>query len=64
MENNNDKEKNHLKIVHKSENANSNVNDDKKPLSHDELMAKLSTLGTVQEREQAVVENLRRKGFN
>ena len=59
MENNN--EQNHLKIVHKSEDEKS-VNY-KKPLSHEELMAKLSTLGTVQEREQAVVENLRRKGL-
>lgn len=61
MENNN--EQNHLKIVHKSEDAKNTVNDGKKPLSHEELMAKLSTLGTVHEREQAVVENLRRKGL-
>lgn len=61
MENNNDnKENNHLKIVHKSEDKKIN---DQKPLSHEELMAKLDTLGTVHEREQAVVENLRRKGF-
>lgn len=60
MENNDNKSENHLKIVHKSESVKS---DDKKPLSHKELMAKLSTLGTVQEREQAVIENLKRKGF-
>lgn len=60
MKNNNYKKENNLKIVHKSEEV---KNSDKKPLSHEELMSKLSTLGTVQEREQAVVENLRRKGL-
>jgi hypothetical protein len=58
MEKNN--EESPLKIVHKSEEKKS---DGQKPLSFDELMAKLSTLETVQEREQAVVENLRRKGL-
>lgn len=33
------------------------------PLSHDELMAVLRTKGTVQSREDAVIENLRRKGL-
>lgn len=60
MKNNNDKKENNLNIVHKSEDI---KNDEKKPLSNEELMSKLSTLGTVQEREQAVVENLRRKGL-
>ncbi len=60
MEKNNE-EKNHLKIVHKAEDE--KKGDGQKPLSHNELMAKLSTLGTVQEREQAVIENLRRKGL-
>jgi len=50
-----------LKIVHKSDEV--KKGDGQKPLSHEELMAKLSTLGTVQEREQAVIDNLRRKGL-
>jgi len=55
------KENNHLKIVH-------NTNDDKKsdgkkPLSHEELLAEIGTKGTVMEREQVVIENLKRKGF-
>lgn len=33
------------------------------PLSHEELMAALRTKGTVMEREQAVIENLRRQGL-
>jgi len=33
------------------------------PLSHEELMAQISTKGTVFEREQCVVENLRRMGL-
>lgn len=61
MEKNN--EESPLKIVHKSDDKKNNVSDGQKPLSHEELMAKLGTLGTVQEREQAVIENLRRKGL-
>ena len=58
MENNN-----HLKIV-KSSNDDSDKNKPKeRPLSFDELMAQISTKGTVQEREQCVVDNLRRKGL-
>lgn len=54
-------ENNHLKIVKSSKDDYNKKNDGQKPLSHEELMAKLDTLGTVQEREQAVVDNLRRK---
>jgi hypothetical protein len=55
------KENNHLKIVH---NANDDKKSDgKKPLSHEELLAEIGTKGTVMEREQVVVENLKRKGF-
>ena len=34
-----------------------------KPLSQEELIAQINTKGTVYEREQCVVENLRKKGF-
>jgi hypothetical protein len=34
-----------------------------RPLSHEELMAQISTKGTVFEREMCVVENLRRMGL-
>ncbi len=34
------------------------------PLSSDELIQKVSQIGTVIGREQAVLDNLRRKGFN
>ncbi len=33
------------------------------PLSHEELLALVRTKGTVMEREQAVIENLRRQGL-
>ncbi len=52
---------NHLKIVHKSEEEKNR--DGKKPLSFDELIAEIGTKGTIMEREQVVVENLRRKGL-
>ncbi len=56
-----------LKIVH---NANDELiekmhNDLKeRPLNTEELLAKLDTLGTVQDKERFVIENLRRKGFD
>ena len=54
---------NHLKIV-KSSNDDSDKNKSKeRPLNFDELMAEIETKGTVQEREQCVVDNLRRKGL-
>ncbi len=34
-----------------------------KPLSHEELIAQISTKGTVFEREMCVIENLRRMGI-
>ncbi len=34
------------------------------PLSYEQLLDKLSQIGTVSGREQAVIENLRKKGFN
>jgi len=55
------KENNHLKIAH---NANDyKKSDDKKQLSHEELLAEIGTKVTVMEREQVVIENLKRKGF-
>ena len=33
------------------------------PLSHEELLALVRSKGTVMEREQAVIENLRRQGL-
>ena len=58
-----DKENNHLKIVHNSNDDESTKSDGKKPLSHSELLAEISTKGTIMEREQVVIENLKRQGL-
>lgn len=39
------------------------INNKELPLSHEELMSQISTKGTIFEREQCVVENLKRMGF-
>lgn len=59
--------KNHLKIVHNSndELVEKMHNDLKeRPLNTQELLAKLDTLGSIQDKERFVIENLRRKGFD
>jgi len=58
--------RNHLKIVHNSNDkfVEKMHNDLKeRPLNTEELLAKLDTLGSVQEKERLVVENLKRKGL-
>lgn len=51
-----------LKIVHSKEAPQQN-GDGQKPMSFDELIKTIDSKTTVQEREQVVVDNLRRQGF-
>ena len=61
------KNENNLRIVYNSndELVEKMHNDLKeKPLNTEELLAKLDTLETIQDKERFVIENLRRKGFD
>lgn len=57
-----------MKVVHsKAAEENKKKPVDQKPLgealSHEEMLDKLSNIGTVAGREQAVIDNLAKKGF-
>ncbi len=58
------KEKAEKKAIHDNLLAIASKDKEEAPLSHEEMLYKVSQIGTVIGREQAVIENLRRKGFN
>ncbi len=57
------KEESEKKAIHNNLLAIASKDKPEHPLSHDELLKKVSQIGTVIGREQAVIENLKRKGF-
>ncbi len=61
---NKEKEEAELEAVHNNLLAIASKDKEEAPLSHQEMLQRLSQIGTVTGREQAVIDNLRRKGFN